>query len=430
MTGNTEYMITVDDALERVLNIIPVMGYEEKTLLDCLGQVAFEDIYSDVNVPQADNSTMDGYALQAGSTAGATTEKPVVLQVTGELAAGEVPAVKVEPGTAIRIMTGAVFPDGADAIVPFELTDEESRTPSASNISEIGILTEIETGANVRRSGEDITRGERVIVEGRVLQPADIGLIASVGKDKIKVVKRPVVGVLATGNELVDVGQPLMPGKIYNSNAYSLAAQVKRYGGIPRVIGIARDNIEDLCRAIDSALQYDLLITSGGVSMGDYDIVKDVLAQKGDIEFWAIRMKPGKPVAFGTLTGPGGRKIPHLGLPGNPVSSMVTFEVIARPAILKMMGKTRLEKYTIKAELQDTIKNNDSRRIYSRAVVSKTDRGYCAALTGPQGSGILRSMGMANGLVVIPESQKIAEPGSMVDVMMLYWDDALDILTD
>ncbi len=430
MTGNKVYMITVEEALERVLDIIPVMEAEEKPILDCLGQVTAEDIYSSVNVPQADNSTMDGYALQASDTGGATSQNPVILRVIGQLAAGAVPDVKVEPGTAVRIMTGAVFPEGADAMVPFEQTDEQSRNRSSKDTGKIGIFTEVSAGVNVRLKGEDIAEGEMVISKGKVLQPADIGLAASIGRDKMKVVKRPVVAVLATGDELVDIGKPLVPGKIYNSNAYSIAAQVKKYGGIPEVIGIAQDNFIDLAQAIDRSLKYDMLITSGGVSMGDYDIVKDILAQKGDIEFWAIRIKPGKPVAFGTLNGPGGRKIPHLGLPGNPVSSMITFEVLARPAVLKMMGKTKLSKYTIKARLQDAVNNKDGRRIYARAIVNKEGDSYCARLTGPQGSGILHSMGIANGLVVIPESEKHIEAGAIVDVLMLYWDEALDIPED
>lgn len=430
MAGNGEYMISVEEAIEKVLSIVPVLGTEKKHILDCLGQVIAGDIFSAVNVPQSDNSTMDGYALKAADTTGANIERPATLRVIGQLAAGQVPSIKVESGTAIRIMTGAVFPDGADAMVPFESTDEQERALSASALAEIGIRIEVKPGVNVRRKGEDIADGEMVISGGRTLRPADIGLVASVGIEKLDVIKRPVVAVLATGDELVDVGQPLTPGKIYNSNAYSLSAQIKRYGGIPKMIGIARDNVEDLSKAIDRSLDCDMLITSGGVSMGDYDMVKDILAQKGDIEFWAVRMKPGKPVAFGTIDGPNGKKVPHLGLPGNPVSSMVAFEIMARPAVLKMMGKTGFAKYTIKAQLQDDVKNRDGRRVYTRVMVTRNGDKYFARLTGPQGSGILQSMGMADGLAVVPESVSEAKAGSLVDVMMLHWDDALDILVD
>ncbi len=235
-------------------------------------------------------------------------------------------------------------------------------------------------------------------------------------------IARPVVAIVATGNELVEVGQPLPRGKIYNSNSYSVAALVRRYGGIPRVLGIALDNKDSLVTALRRGLDADMLITSGGVSVGDYDIVKEVLAQEGEIGFWSVRMKPGKPLAFGQIKGVD-KTVPHLGLPGNPVSSMVTFEMFARPAILKMMGKRNLTKPTIEAILEDRILNKDRRRVFTRAIVERRGDKYFARLTGPQGSGVLTSMSLANGLVIVPEDVAEAGPGATVRVMMLDWDE-------
>ena len=234
---------------------------------------------------------------------------------------------------------------------------------------------------------------------------------------------RPGIGT----SELVDIKQPLPPGKIYNSNTYSVAALVLRYGGIPKILGIALDSEDSLATKLHRGLDADMLITTGGVSLGDYDVVKDILAKEGEIAFWTVRMKPGKPLAFGTIKGMNkngkARKIPHLGFPGNPVSSMITFELFARPAMLKMMGKKNLAKPTVEAAIENPIVNKDGRRIFARAIVEKRDGQYFAQLTGPQGSGILTSMALANGLVIVPEDKTRVETGDMVQVMMLDWNE-------
>jgi molybdopterin molybdotransferase len=230
------------------------------------------------------------------------------------------------------------------------------------------------------------------------------------------------VAILATGDELVDVGKPLPLGKIYSSNTYSLAAQVIRYGGIPKLLGIARDNVQELEAKIKQAQDADLLITSAGVSMGDYDVVKDVLAKQGEVTFWTVRMKPGKPLAFGVLR-LGKSIIPHLGLPGYPVSSMITFEQFARPAILKMLGRENLDKPTIHAKSESRVKNTDGRRIFARVWVSKREGQYFAHVVGPQGSGILTSMAQANGLMIVPEHVSSVEVGDDVVVQMLDWNE-------
>ncbi len=413
-------MISVEEALEKVLSYVDVLEREEKPILECLGQVSDEDIYSPIDVPPLANAAMDGFAVRSKSTQGASKDSPRILRVIGEVAAGCVSEQEVEPGTAIRIMTGAPIPKGADSVVPFEDTDETERKALGKTFSEVGVLCEVSKGLNIRGAGEDITAGALVLKKRTVLHPPEIGALASIGRGRAVVIRRPVVAILATGSELVDIDLPLSPGKIYNSNTYSLAAQVKQCGGIPKILGSAPDSEEMLADKIRQGLDSDMLITSGGVSRGDYDMVKDVLAREGEVAFWTVRMKPGKPLAFGVLGK--GKKVPHLGLPGNPVSAMITFELFARPAILKMMGKPNLAKPTIEAVLESPIENRDSRRIFARAVVTKREDRYFARLTGPQGSGILTSMAQANGLVIVPENVTKVEEGELVQVLMLDWD--------
>jgi len=419
-------VISVEEALAKIINSIQILDSEGKPLLDCLGQVLAEDVYSPFDVPPHDNSAMDGYAVQSESITGANYKNPKVLRVVGEVAAGRVSDLKVGPGTAIRIMTGAFIPSGADVVVPFEDTDEINRKQAAISKTKIGVRVSLAEGCNIRRRGEDIAQGELVLTKGKLLRPADIGVLASLGKSMVSVIRRPLVGILATGNEVVEINQPLLPGKIYNSNSYSLAAQVLRYGGIPELLGIAPDDVQQLTAAVREGLECDILVTSGGVSLGDYDVVKQVLATEGNVSFWTVRMKPGKPLAFGMFKRSDGKQIPHLGLPGNPVSSMITFEVFARPAILKMMGRSNLVKSNITAVMEDSVGNKDGRRIFARVVVTRRDGKYFAHITGPQGSGILSSMTKANGLAIIPENTKEVKPGAPVEVMMLDWDEVHD----
>ena len=417
-------MISVEEALEKVLACVEVLKPERRPILDCLGQVLAEDVHSTIDIPPLDNSAMDGYALRAEDTREATESSPRYLVVVGEIAAGSMPTKEVEPGTAIRIMTGAPLPEGADAVVKFEDTDEVSRKSSKEHLSQIGVLCQAKKGLNVRRRGEDIAKEELILKKGKVLRPQEIGVLAALGHSTALVIRRPIVAILATGDELTSVDQPLAPGKIHDSNTYTIAAEVSRYGGIPKILGIGRDSVESLTEKIDAGLDADMLITSGGVSKGDYDIVKDVLAEQGEIGFWTVCMKPGKPIAFGVIKKVKGRrkrKVPHLGLPGNPVSSMITFEQFARPAILKMMGRRILTKPTIRAIIEDNIANTDGRRLFARVTVTRRSGQYRASLTGPQGSGILTSMAEADGLAVIPESSKGVKAGDMVEVQMLDW---------
>jgi len=415
-------MITVEEALKKVLSHFDVLETEEKPLLESLGQILAEDINSTVDVPPFDNSAMDGFAVQAACTEGATRSSPKFLRVVGQVAAGYVAEEKVAPGTAIRIMTGAPIPAGADAVIRFEDTDEEDRRQSGQPLTEIGIRCQAEAGLNMRQAGGDISNGSLVLRKSALIRPQEIGVLASLGWNVVRVFRRPVVAILATGDELVDVAEPLSPGKIYSSNTYSLAAQVIRYGGIPKLLGIARDSVHALEEKLKEARDADLLITSGGVSVGDYDVVKDVLVKHGEVTLWTVRMKPGKPLAFGVLS-VGEKTVPHLGLPGNPVSSMVTFEQFARPAILKMLGRESYDKPTVRARSESHVRNTDGRRTYARVAVSTRDGEYVARLVGPQGSGVLTSMALANGLMIVPEDVPSVGVGDDVSVQMLDWNE-------
>jgi len=417
-------MIPVEEALEKVLSYFDMLEAEDELILESLGRVLAGDIYSTINIPPMDNTAMDGYAVQAQDTVGATRSSPNIFRVIGEVAAGYLTKEEVMPGTAIRIMTGAPIPKGADAVVQFEDTDEELRKARNQPLREIGVLREVEEGLNIRRAGEDISSGSLVLKKETLLRPQEIGVLASLGREVVPVIRRPLVAILATGDELVDVGKPLPLGKIYSSNTYSLAAQVIRYGGIPKILGIAHDNVQALEDKIKQARDADLLITSAGVSVGDYDMVKDVLARQGEVTFWTVRMKPGKPLAFGVMR-LGKSMIPHLGLPGNPVSSMIAFEQFARPAILKMLGRKNLDKPTIDAKSESRVKNTDGRRVFARVRVSKQGGQYIARLVGPQGSGVLTSMAQANGLMIVPEDVPSVEVGDDVVVQMLDWNEEI-----
>ena len=420
-------MLSVEEAYERIMAHFSPLEPEEKPILDALGQVLAEDIISPFPIPPLDNSAMDGYAVRHQDIVGASPSSPKQLQVISQVAAGQIPSRPVVKGTAIRIMTGAPVPQGADTIVPFEETDEVDQKEGGLSLAEIGIREELSLGSHVRPAGEDVHQGEVVLNQGTVMRPAEIGVLASLGRKEVRVISRPVVAILATGDELLNVWEPVTPGKIYDSNSYSVAGSVLKCGGIPKVLGIARDNMEDMNDKLALGIASDLLITSAGVSKGDYDIVKDVLMRRGEINFWSVRMRPAKPLAFGIIDNPGGKPVPHLGLPGNPVSAMVAFEEFARPAILKMLGKSRLAKPLIQAVLKAPIYNVDDRRVFARVEVTKEDGIYYADPTGPQGSNILTSMSRANGLGICPENVPVMQAGQIVQVKMLDWNEEVQI---
>jgi len=415
-------MISVEEARERILSFFSRLEPVRVPLLEALGQVIAEDVIAPFDIPPLDNTAMDGYAVRAEDTTGASASSPRELRVVADLAAGYVLDTPIGPGEAVRIMTGAPMPPGADAIVPFEETDEPLRGPNEApqRGDTVRVFKAANPSANVRFRGEDVRKGQAVLEAGRLVRPSEVGVLASLGLTEVTVYRRPVVAILSTGDEITEPGKPLEPGRIYDANAYSVAALVRSYGGIPKLLGIARDTVEDLTAKIREGFDADMIVTSAGVSRGDYDVVKDVLAREGEIDFWTVRMKPGKPLAFGAFKTPDGRRVPHLGLPGNPVSSMVSFELFGRPAVFKMLGRNDWARPIVKAITRDEVRNTDGRRFFARCIVTVGEDGKrYASLTGPQGSGILTSMSAANALTVIPEDLPVAKPGDEIDVMLL-----------
>lgn len=415
-------MMSVEEARARILDHVVQLPPEERSLLEALGQALAQDVRAPFDVPPMDNSAMDGYALLAVDIKDASPENPIRLDVIGQVAAGHPGDYRVVPGAAVRIMTGAPVPPGADTIVPYEETDEVDQrmrgTPGAG-IREIRIRRALPEGTNLRPRGEDVAEGALILDAGAALGAAHVGVLASLGYGTVQVTRRPAVAILATGDELREPGEPLGPGQIYNSNSYIIAAQVMACGAVPRVLPIARDTVDDLTEKVRTGMSADLFITSAGVSTGEYDLVKDVLTQQGTMDFWRVRMRPGKPLAFGMLQRDDGSEIPHLGLPGNPVSSMIAFDQFARPAIMKMMGRPAEEPPVVKAVLEERVSNSDGRRFYARARVYNRAGQYYARLTGPQGSNILTSMALANGLIIIREDRQTVEAGEVVDVQLL-----------
>jgi molybdopterin molybdotransferase len=411
------HMIDVDEARTRVLAAVAPLSPVRVPLDAALGTVLAVDVIAGWHVPAFANAAMDGFAVCAADTAGASPTQPVHLPVIAEIAAGSQSATAITPGTAMRIMTGAPLPEGADAVVRFEETNEHTLGTRLGPGETVDILAAVHAGENVRPVGEDVRRGETVLTAGTRVRPAEIGVLATLNRTQVTVHQRPRVGILATGDEVIDPGEPLGPGQIRNSNAPMLTALVRRLGGEPVSLGTARDTIADLRTRLAQAVGLDLLLTTGGVSVGDYDLVKQVLQAEGRIELWEVRIKPGKPLAFGWLG-----TTPFLGLPGNPVAAAVAFEQFARPAIRKMLGDRTLEIPTVMAHLLGRVENRGGRRHYVRGWVEATPEGYRARVAGGQGAGVLSTLAKANGLLVIPETLATADDGSLLPVQMLDWD--------
>ena len=415
-----EAMIDVEEALSKILSVFKPLPALETSILEANGMVLAENIMSEINIPPLDNSAMDGYAIKYENVENASAKNPKILRVIATTAAGDLPYSTLSNNESVRIMTGAPIPGGANAVVPFEETSDNFNDASSTSKSEVQIHNSSFVGQNIRQAGQDVKNGETVLKSGTVLHPSHIALIASVGKSTVKVYRKPQVAIVATGNEITKPGNKLENGRIYDSNSYGIGSAVIEAGGNPLITGIARDDFESIEKQLNQCKGADLVITSAGVSKGDFDIVKNVLSKNGKMEFHSVRMKPGKPLAFGVLR-QGDNLIPLVGLPGNPVSALVAFEQFCRPAIRLMLGHEFVPRVTIKAILDDEIDNPDGRRVYARVLVYKKHDVYHASLSGIQSSNILSTMGKANGLAICPENKARIKSGQEVTVIMLYW---------
>jgi molybdopterin molybdotransferase len=398
---------SVASAQRRLLDQVAVLAPETVSLETALGRILAEPISSRSDLPGFDNSAMDGYAVRAGDITGATPGTPVRLPVTGESRAGAIPAAHVA-GTAMRIMTGAPMPDGADTVVRQEDTSRDRAV----------VLIEVATplGTSVRPRGADMRAGDTVILPGQPLTSIDIGVAAALGHDRLRVGTRPRVAVLATGDELVAAGTPPGPAQLVDSNSPMLTAAVREAGGTPTFLGIARDSKDSVRAMLENASSSDLVVTSAGVSVGDHDWVRDVLSELGTISTWRVAMRPGKPVLIGTL-----RDAVFIGLPGNPVSSSVTFELFARPVIRRMQGADELHRRRMLVRIGEEMSKPAGLETYTRAVLRVTahDDLPHAHSSGDQGSSMLRSLTRADCLLVLPAELEVVEAGTVVEAIPL-----------
>jgi molybdopterin molybdotransferase len=396
-------LLSIDAAIDTVLAAVVPLPTERVGLFEALGRAAGEDIVSAEQVPSFDNSAMDGFAVDGAALAAGRT----AYRVTVEIPAGRYVAEPVGLGEAAKIMTGAPLPPGVDTVVPVELTRQDG--------ADVTVLEPVAPGANVRAAGEDVAVGDVVIPRGARLGPAEIGMLASVGAEPVLVARRPRVAILATGSELVPQGQPVGPGQIRNSNSYTAFGQVREAGGEPVPLGIARDDLEETRRLVATALEHDVVITSGGVSVGEFDFVKQVQEELGvERRFWGVKTKPGKPLAFGVH----GRTL-VFGVPGNPVAAMVSFELYIRPALLALQGRRDVYRPYLVAASLEPAKPTRERTEARRCRLERRDGGWVFSTTGPQGSGILRSMTLADGLAFVPAGHPGAEVGASFMVQLL-----------
>jgi molybdopterin molybdotransferase len=395
-------MLTVEDAREQILSRVEPLGIERVDVVAALGRVLAEPVVSRLTIPPWPNSSMDGYAVRSKDTNGT-----VELAVVGKIIAGAMPARALGAGESMRIFTGAPLPEGADAVVP-----QEDVTATGDRVT---VRSRIAAGAYVRPAGEDVRAGDVVVEPGGSIGAAEVGLLATLGYSQVRVYRRPRVAILSTGNELADLGTQPGPAQIPNTNTYSLMAQVTEAGAEPVNLGVAPDQLDAITERVQWGLaSADVLVTSAGVSVGELDLVREALERSGaELHLWQVSMRPGKPITFGTRA-----RRPVFGLPGNPVSAMVTFELFVRPALRRMQGARVLDRPRLRVPALETIANPGSRRGYLRVTLEEDARGYGARLTGDQGSAILRSMVLADGLAVVAPDTVIAV-GEAVDVIVL-----------
>ncbi len=401
-------LLSVHDAQQRILERIQPVGRQLVPLDQAARRVLAEDIYAVSDLPRFDNSAVDGFALRSEDT---RTAPRVTLRVVADITAGFAPERSLGPGEAARIMTGAPMPPGADAVIPVEDTDFMVRGAGTPPPLQVTLQRAVRLGENVRQRGSDVRAGTILLRRSNRLRPQDIGMLAMLGIARVPVYERPRVAVLSTGDELLPVDVPLREGKIYDSNSYALAAQIEECGAEVIRLGIAPDRREAVEERLDQAVEAGahLIITSAGVSVGAFDFVKDVVEQHGHVSFWRVNMRPGKPLAFGEYRG-----IPLIGLPGNPVSAFVTFEIFGRPAIEHLSGLTWKPRSRVRVRLAEEV-TSDGRESYLRAIV---DDHSIARLTGHQGSGNLLSLVQANALLILPAGVKSRPPGSEADAWL------------
>jgi molybdopterin molybdotransferase len=412
-------MLSVAEARAQMLGHFHPLALETISITQAAGRVLAEEVTATQNLPPFNNSSMDGYAVRLSDVAGATPEHPAALHVSGDIPAGSGMPPALAEGTAMRIMTGAPMPEGAEAVIPVEDTDDR-RDHVGAPPPVIRIFKPATPQANIRPIGQDMRAGEVVLHTGARLGPAAVGVLAALGRANVGVHRQPLVALFSTGDELREVDETPGPGQIRDTNSYTLAAAVEQYGGRALRLGIARDSLEDVRAKLHAACEAkaDLILSSAGVSVGAYDVVKAALEAEGALEFWRVRMRPGKPLAFGHVRGPDRLDVPFMGLPGNPVSALVTFEVFVRPILLKLAGYARWDKPQIRVTLTEALRS-DGRESYLRVVITPGEEGYKARTTGDQGSAILTSLVKANGLLIVPEGVTVAKAGDTFSAWLL-----------
>ena len=408
-------LLSVDQARERILSHFQPVTTETLSLEGCARRVLAKDIVATDDLPPFDNSSMDGFAVRAADVVNATPESPRSLRVVADIPAGSHPTISLGLGEAARIMTGAPVPEGADAVVPVEDTNIDHRDAGTPAPSEVLIFKPARTGDNRRPRGMDIRSGETVLRQGRALKSQDLGLLATLGIGQVLVYRKPRVALFSSGDELLEVDAALEAGKIRDSNTYTLAALIHEAGAEAIRLGVAKDNHDSVKALLEQAveLNVDLILSSAGVSVGAFDYVKQVIESKGTMDFWRVNMRPGKPVAFGNY-----RQIPFIGLPGNPVSAFVGFEVFVRPTLGRLSGLASDRRPIVRVIAAEQI-DSDGRESYLRAQVAETDGRYVARLTGHQGSGNLYSLVQANALLIIPAGVKCVPAGQEVDAWLV-----------
>jgi molybdopterin molybdotransferase len=405
--SHSRAMIGIAEAIDLVLAAVEPQPSEEIGLAMAFGRVLAEPIVARADIPPFANSQMDGFAVRSGDVLAAAQSRPITLRVIATTAAGSAPEVEVTPGTAVRIMTGAPIPAGADAVVKVEDTE--------SSADRVALRAPAPVGQFVRPAGEDMRAGEVVLEPGRVLREADVGLIAALGMPAVKVSTRPRVAVLATGDELVPLGQPLGPGQIYNSNAYTLAAAVVRAGGDPVLFGIVRDDRTSLRDAYRAAARCDVIVSTGGVSVGDFDYVKEIMDEIGlQRRFWQVAQKPGKPITFACESG----RL-YFGLPGNPVSSLVCFELYVAPALRRALGMREIFPASAEVTMGESVKTATDLTELVRCRIERSGGAFVARATGTQSSGALRSLSLADALVVSPPGSSELRAGTRATALLL-----------